>query len=388
MPLTIIVIRGHTFQPDVPYGADELNAAALPNVSIEGSVSGADLQDGAVVPAKATPGAYFWAGSATGGAGAYAVSLTPAVSHLAAGLWLSWAANHTNSGSATLDVQALGARPLVTQDGRALGGGEIRSGQVVWVQYDGSNWRVVSPRSMPQALYAQDTGAADAYVISLPSVEVSTVAQLLGQLIVFRAGAANTGAATLAVNGLAPVAITKGGASALDANDILAGGLVSVVYDGTSFQLSSFSEAPALPAVGAAGTHVYPYSVTVDAQGRVTGASSGVYSATVAMPASGAAHTFTHGLGRTPSFVRVVAVMGATTELGRSAGDELAIEHPVANYPSGFNMPAFSVTTNATTITVARVAGAGFVDITIGNAAGNAIGNMTPANYTLKCVAW
>jgi hypothetical protein len=85
-------------------------------------------------------------------------------------------------------------------------------------------------------LYGADGGSTDAYAISMsPTVTVLGI----GELINFKANTANTGAATLNVDGLGAVPILKNGATALATNDILAGQIVTVIYDGTNFQMQS-----------------------------------------------------------------------------------------------------------------------------------------------------
>jgi len=126
---------------------------------------------------------------------------------------------------------------VVTPAGQALTGGEIANGQQVWVQWDGINWQMISVRSVPQVLYAADSGAADAYAITLAGVTITALDQLTGIPIIFKATFANTSASTLNVNALGATAITKDGAVALVANDIKAGQMVQVVWDGDRFQL-------------------------------------------------------------------------------------------------------------------------------------------------------
>jgi hypothetical protein len=82
-------------------------------------------------------------------------------------------------------------------------------------------------------IYAADTGAANAYVVSLASAPTIVA----GSLIVMKAAHANTGASTLAVNGASAVAITKNGGTALSGGEISAGQIVFLVYDGTEYQL-------------------------------------------------------------------------------------------------------------------------------------------------------
>ena len=85
-------------------------------------------------------------------------------------------------------------------------------------------------------VYAADAGANDTYVITLSPVPASYTT---GMVIQFKANTANTGAATLNVNSLGAKTIVKDYNLTLANNDILANQLVSVIYDGTNFQLLS-----------------------------------------------------------------------------------------------------------------------------------------------------
>src|SRR3972149_1443279 len=84
--------------------------------------------------------------------------------------------------------------------------------------------------------YAVDTGAADAYLIA-PNPPIT--AYTAGQIFYMKATNANTGASTVNVNCLGIKSIKKDGSDALIANDILAGQIIALQYDGTNFQLMS-----------------------------------------------------------------------------------------------------------------------------------------------------
>jgi len=75
-----------------------------------------------------------------------------------------------------------------------------------------------------------DTLAANSLVVS---------AYQPGLTVRFLATANNTGPMTLNINGLGAVAMTKNGASALGVNDVFAGRVIQLTYDGTNFQVSS-----------------------------------------------------------------------------------------------------------------------------------------------------
>jgi hypothetical protein len=69
----------------------------------------------------------------------------------AVGTWSAYAvgdfigllANHTNSGAATINVDGLGAQSIVTNDGGSLVAGDISSGALVLLLYDGTRFQLV-----------------------------------------------------------------------------------------------------------------------------------------------------------------------------------------------------------------------------------------------------
>lgn len=84
------------------------------------------------------------------------------------------------------------------------------------------------------------TGVAGTDTITA-SLTPAITAYAAGQTFRFVSAGANTGAVTLNVNGLGAKSITKTGAVALVAGDILSGSALSVMYDGTQFQLQTLA---------------------------------------------------------------------------------------------------------------------------------------------------
>lgn len=82
--------------------------------------------------------------------------------------------------------------------------------------------------------YAADAGANDTYAIT---VSPAPTAYTTGDVYVFKANTANTGAATLNVNSLGAKTIKKNGTSDLETGDITATQIITVVYDGTNMQV-------------------------------------------------------------------------------------------------------------------------------------------------------
>ena len=83
---------------------------------------------------------------------------------------------------------------------------------------------------------SNDTGSANAYAIALTPAVTAYVA---GQVFHFKAGNANTGASTLNVNALGTKNIKKRNDQDPAAGDIEEDAIISVIYDGTSFQMIS-----------------------------------------------------------------------------------------------------------------------------------------------------
>jgi hypothetical protein len=155
---------------------------------------------------------------------------------------------HTATGAApTINVDSLGAKNLVWPNGTALAANDIATGGKALIVYDGTSFQVLTTNAEASITkaniqnqsfsYLADSGAADAYVITLVPAVTAYVA---GQRFSFLATNANTTTSTLNVNGLGVKTIKKnGGANNLDSGDIIAAQMVDVEYDGTDFQMVS-----------------------------------------------------------------------------------------------------------------------------------------------------
>lgn len=77
-------------------------------------------------------------------------------------------------------------------------------------------------------------GTANAITFNLtPAI----TAYATGMRVLFKAASANTGAATVAINGLTAKSIKLRSGGDVAANDILSGEMIVIAYDGTNFQL-------------------------------------------------------------------------------------------------------------------------------------------------------
>lgn len=133
--------------------------------------------------------------------------------------------------------------------------------------------------------YGADSGAVNVMVVTLSPIPTSYTA---GMVIKTKANHTNTTTTpTINVNGLGAVTIQKNGTSALVAGDILINQVITLMYDGTVFQLQN---PPALT----------PPLATIYKSGIDTSRNMGTTSGTLAIP---------HGLGVIPKYIRITTVM-------------------------------------------------------------------------------
>jgi len=203
------------------------------------------------------------------------------------GAWVTNAAGGTvANASTTVAGKVEVATQTETENGSATGGtgaSLVATPASIAARVQQSDWS-----------YAADAEASDTYVITLTPAPAAYAA---GELFHFKANTANTGAATLNVNALGALAILKNDDEVLTDGDIQAGQIVSVVHDGTQFQMVSPTAAQMSVAnkdtltdgSEVAGIHYHSWT-----------------SGTVAWDPTAATQTsqVTHGLGRTPKYIR------------------------------------------------------------------------------------
>jgi hypothetical protein len=95
--------------------------------------------------------------TATGSSNAYAITSTRTISALANNIIMTWTANFTNTGAATLNLNSLGAKSIKRFNGSALAAGDIISGQPVTVVYKSSpdQWfMMTAPAALVTSMFA------------------------------------------------------------------------------------------------------------------------------------------------------------------------------------------------------------------------------------------
>ena len=280
-------------------------------------------------------------------------SLIPSAAEYAPGMVLHWQPDVSGAGGpTTINVDGLGAKPLKLPDGAGdPGPADIIAGRLYEVWYDGATFRFLqtaatvasgladpggngvvyrngagataraTANEMSGPSYCLATGAGGTYACDLNPALTGYTA---GTTYWFQASGANSGPATINFNLLGSKAIKKRFDQELEADDIVAGQLVTLTYDGTAMQMMS----PTASAAGAVGS-------VFGRTGAVT-ASAGDYT-TAQVTESGnlyftddrarAAVTWGALSGKPAAF----APAGHAASHQNGGGDEIATAAPAAN---------------------------------------------------------
>jgi len=197
--------------------------------------------------------AYIWCGTSGGTSTAYTISLTPAITAYAAGQVIRWVAHATVTGAATININGLGTKTLQRQ-GTALAGNEFKTGDIVEIVYNGTEFQVTSVVGAP--LFIDRTNNRVGIGVTAPQEDLHIksaaprirledtdgaghLAQISGNFgtgsIAIQADVGNTGAASLIqfdVDGSIKATIDTGG---LNVNTTNLGTFLSVAGNNTNF---------------------------------------------------------------------------------------------------------------------------------------------------------
>ncbi|MDJ0305398.1 glycine-rich domain-containing protein [Dehalobacter sp.] len=167
-------------------------------------------------------------------------------------------------------------------------------------------------------IYAASSSGSDAYAVTLTGVITSYTA---GLTVRIKADVANTGACTLNVNSLGAKAIKKKVSSDLEDGDIKVGRVITVIYDGTNFQIS--------PEVPRFRKQIFT------ADGTFTAPQTGVYKVTVVGGGGSSARDASNGVGGGGGGAIVIKTLSLTKD------DAVTV-----TIGAGGVAPAYGTTTN------------------------------------------
>jgi len=213
----------------------------------------------------------------------YTITASPALTSYRTGQVISFAAEATNGGAITCNINSLGSKKLLRDDGMDFAAGDIADGDTIVGVYDGTDFRTTSgappvttvPEYNRYFLPAEVAESSDVYTITgNPAV----AAYFKSMVISFAAEAANGGAITCNINSLGSKKILRNDGADFAAGDIASGDIISAMYDGTDFRSTQEAPNAAPPSVPEYNRYFVPAEVAV---------SSNVYTIT-GSPAVGA----------------------------------------------------------------------------------------------------
>ena len=185
---------------------------------------------------------YLWGATVGGTADAITLTPSPAITLYSAGMRFAFLATGNNTGAATVNISGLGAKSVKTLLGAALAPGDITSGNVYSMTYDGTDFRIhESPKVLPAAnggaiyLWGGTVGGTADVITLTPTPAI--LAYATGMRFAFAATGTNTGATTVNISGLGAKNIKSITGAALSAGEIVSGRLYSMSYNGTEFRL-------------------------------------------------------------------------------------------------------------------------------------------------------
>lgn len=144
--------------------------------------------------------------ASTGSANAYLATLTPSPVAYVTGLNIQMKASFTNTGASTLTLLGLTAKAITKNGTQALGGGEIQSGSVYELVYDGTGFQlgtvytnlvatVVTPVTV-----ANTAALTNLVSVSVPANTLGTSGGIRGRLYMTAQNAGNAATLTYAVS--------------------------------------------------------------------------------------------------------------------------------------------------------------------------------------------
>lgn len=247
----------------------------------------------------------------TGAADAYAIAPSPAITAYATGQRFNFKAVNANTTASTLAVSGLASPKNIFKNGAfALVAGDIRAGGIYEVEYDGTQFQLLSELGRPQVsqngseIYAATSSGNDTYAVTI----APTFTLLNGTQLRVKLDVANTGAATLNVNAGGALSIVKGISTALETGDLLANQVVTLEYNstGTVWQIVQ------TPAALTSG-------ITTPITTNHAHKQSAVWAQKDVSEATGAT-SYAHNLGVTPNWVRVTMQQMQSATLRQSFG--------------------------------------------------------------------
>jgi hypothetical protein len=148
-------------------------------------------------------------------------TLTPALAAYATGNLFSFVAANTNTGATTINLNSLGAKSITKSGTTALVAGDLVSGQVYLIEYDGTRFQLINPSSTSSSVSSITFGSTGL----TPSTATSGAVTVAGTLAIANGGTGTTSTtfvnAATNVTGTLPIANGGTGLTTTPANGAL-----------------------------------------------------------------------------------------------------------------------------------------------------------------------
>ena len=166
-----------------------------------------------------------WGGTSGGAANAQTLTLTPAITAYVTGQRFRFVAGFTNLAATTLNVNGVGPINIITQStGVSLPSNYITSGAQYEVVYNGTAFVLLGDPALIKTggydYLGQSTGTANALVLTSTGPKITSTA--IYKTFLFATNLANTGATTVAIDGLTAINVITADNIALRAGDLQA----------------------------------------------------------------------------------------------------------------------------------------------------------------------
>jgi hypothetical protein len=183
---------------NIPLGGFKITSLGAGTAATDAAQYG-QLQAGATTIATVT------------GTDTYVGTLSPAIAAYATGNLFSFVAPNTTTGAATINLNSLGSKSITTQVSTALIAGDIASGRVHIIEYDGTRFQLINP--------ASSTGTGAAVFATSPTLVTPALGTPSSLVLTNATGLPNAGLVNSSIT-IGGTAIALGASSNTLANDI------------------------------------------------------------------------------------------------------------------------------------------------------------------------